>query len=97
MDLQNTFLELGYYNSGIGDLVVPAFTDILGVPIVVISSSAEMDVSIHFPQNKILSGKAIYLAHNVEGHYDATDELSNYSHREKILKGSRCGTILFLF
>jgi hypothetical protein len=78
------YLQLGTFASGTGDLVVDACTEILGTPIVVISSAKEMDVSIHIPEKRQLTSTPLFLAYMVNGpgHYDGTKSYNGENDQE---------------
>jgi len=73
-DLSNIqkFEKNGVYATNIGDLIVDAFSNILGVPFVVISCDGEKDISIHLPIKNQMVFTPLFLAYNVmgNGHYD---------------------------
>ena len=70
------FLRPAFYASGIGDLMIQLFADVLCVPTVVLSSAQDMDVSVHFPSKRQLSVSPIIVAYQAEGrgHFDGTLE-----------------------
>ena len=58
--------------------MIDVCADILGVPIIVISSLLDMNVSIHLPQKHQLINSPIFLAYNASasGHYDGASPQS---------------------
>ena len=70
------FFRPGFYASGVGDLMIQLCADVLCVPIVVLSSAQDIDVSVHFPSKRQLLVSPIIVAYQAEGggHFDGTLE-----------------------
>ena len=77
----------GVFASGVGDIIVDACSNILCIPIVVISSIDNMAVTLHRPQLSQISNP-LYLAYNADGpgHYDGTKELTQEDIGDEIMK-----------
>ena len=69
----SAFRQPGTWASSIGDLVIKVCSDVLCVPIIIISSSTEMNVVPFIPE-EIQITVPIYIAFK-PGHYDATDNI----------------------
>ena len=57
-------------------MIIQLCADVLCVPIVVLSSAQDMDVSVHFPSKRQLPVSPIIVAYQAErrGHFDGTLE-----------------------
>lgn len=66
-----------FFASGIGDLLINLCADVLGLPIVLLTSLKDMDVYIQFPRRHQITSLPIYLCYNADGpgHYDGTNPL----------------------
>ena len=74
----NEYRKNGVFASGVGDIIVDACVYILCIPIVVISSIDNMEVTLHRPQLSQISSNPFCLAYNADGpgDYNGTKELT---------------------
>ena len=61
------FYRRGFYTSGVGDLMIELCADALCVPIVMLSSAQNMDLSVHLPSKRQLSVSPIIVVHQADG------------------------------
>lgn len=85
----DSFMTAGVFASNIGDLVVDVCADVLGLPIVVISSLSQMNVSIHLPKHQQHSDSPIYLSYDASasGHYDGTKSFVEQENNDSDIEG----------
>lgn len=67
-------------SKGIEDLILEACANILGVPVILISSSQQRDIQIHLPIKNQILYTPLFVAHDVKeemfyGTYSITEEL----------------------
>ncbi|XP_057310862.1 uncharacterized protein LOC130648786 [Hydractinia symbiolongicarpus] len=88
----DSFMTAGVFASNIGDLVVDVCADVLGLPIVVISSLSQMNVSIHLPKHQQHSDSPIYLSYDASasGHYDGTKSFIEQENNDSDIEELRC-------
>ena len=67
----------GVFANNIGDLMQKVFSEVLGIPLIAITSVKEMGIVTNFPVKRQLCHSPLYLAFDVTapGHYNATTEI----------------------
>ena len=79
----------GVFASGVEDIIVDSCTNILCIPMIVISSTDSMAVTLHRPQLSQISTNPLSLAYNADGpgYYDGTKELTQEDIEDELMKG----------